>query len=239
MEAGQLREKLADVLQQIKSQDIKDKLLLSSIKSFLPHLLVLLAAVGAIISIQIYKNSLPTHAATPMESETRTKKQPNTKKEQMYVDVSGAVKNPDMYEVPAGTRLAVIIKIAGGLAENADRGFFARNFNLSSIIGDQQKIHVPSIFETSQGLYIERTKIISAYSDTQKGQSAPAGEQSSPRKISINNSSSVEIETLKGIGKITTDRIIASRPYESLDDLVTKGILKKALFDSIKEEIEL
>lgn len=240
METSELRDKLKAVLERVNDQDAKDKLLLLSKAKWLPHVVVIVATVGAIISIQIYKNSV--HAQyTPVitQPEGRSGKQSNQEVGYIYVDVSGAVQKPDMYKLPVNSRLDSSIKMAGGLSDSADRGFFARNFNLSSIIGDQQKIHVPSILETSRGLYIEKTKVVSAYSQGEKSTSNTTGEAPLSRKISINNSSSLEIESLKGVGKITAERIISSRPYETLDDLIIKGILKKSLFEAIQSEIEL
>lgn len=240
METGELRDKLRAVLEHVNNQDAKDKLLLLSKTKWLPHVLVIVATVGAIISIQIYKNSVRAQYAPVVTlPEARTRKQINQEVGYIYVDVSGAVQNPDMYKLPVNSRLASCIKMSGGLSDSADRGFFARNFNLSSIISDQQKIHVPSILETSRGLYIEKTKVISAYPQGEKSTSSTTGEAPLSRKISINDSSSLEIESLKGVGKITAERIISSRPYEALDDLVAKGILKKSLFESIQSEIEL
>ncbi|MEI7653533.1 MAG: SLBB domain-containing protein [bacterium] len=239
METSELRDKLKAVLERVNHQDAKDKLLLLSKAKWLPHVVVIVATVGAIISIQIYKNSVHAQFTPVTLPEARTRKQPDQEVGYIYVDVSGAVQNPDMYKLPVNSRLDSSIKMAGGLSESADRGFFARNFNLSSIIGDQQKIHVPSILETSRSLYIERTKVVSAYSQGEKSSPNTSGEAPISRKISINNSSSLEIESLKGVGKITAERIISSRPYETLDDLVIKGILKKSLFEAIQSEIEL
>lgn len=239
METGELRDKLRSVLERVNNQDTKDRLLLLSKTKQLLYILVVVATIGAIILIQIYKNGAHAQIAPVIQSEVRTKKQFNQEARYIYVDVSGAVENPDMYKLPVNSRLASCIKMAGGLSDSADRGFFARNFNLSSVIGDQQKIHVPSILETSRGLYIEKTKVVSAYFQGEKSIPNNSSEASLPRKVSINNSSALEIEGLKGIGKVTVDRIIASRPYEALDDLVAKGILKKSLFESILGEIEL
>jgi competence protein ComEA len=45
--------------------------------------------------------------------------------------------------------------------------------------------------------------------------------------IDLNNASRNELETLPGIGKISADKIIAGRPYNSLDDLKKAGLAEK------------
>jgi competence protein ComEA len=105
------------------------------------------------------------------------------------------------------------------------------------ILNDQDKIYVPSINEVVSGVYLENNKLVSAYTQgtTQSKQSAsePTG------KISINTASQALLETLKGVGNITASRIIAGRPYKTIDELVDKDILKSALFDSIKDQLDL
>jgi DNA uptake protein ComE-like DNA-binding protein len=104
-------------------------------------------------------------------------------------------------------------------------------------LNDQDKIYVPSINEVVSGVYLENNKLVSAYTQgtTQSKQSAsePTG------KISINTASQALLETLKGVGNITASRIIAGRPYKTIDELVDKDILKSALFDSIKDQLDL
>ena len=68
-----------------------------------------------------------------------------------------------------------------------------------------------------------------------KGATPPAaavpekpGKPAEPSKlIDLNTASQQELETLPGIGKISADKIIAGRPYNSLDDLAKAGIAEK------------
>jgi competence protein ComEA len=57
------------------------------------------------------------------------------------------------------------------------------------------------------------------------GATIPAG-----RRININTATQAELEALPGVGHAITRRIIAGRPYRSVDDLErVKGIGKKRL----------
>src|SRR3989338_2751130 len=66
----------------------------------------------------------------------------------IVVDLSGAVENPNVYEVSSGARLKDVLILAGGLSVLADRQFFARNFNLARILKDQEKFYIPNSEET-------------------------------------------------------------------------------------------
>lgn len=49
-------------------------------------------------------------------------------------------------------------------------------------------------------------------------------------KVDINTASKADLMRVKGIGDVTSDRIIEGRPYRSVDDLVkVKGIAEKRL----------
>lgn len=70
----------------------------------------------------------------------------------------------------------------------------------------------------------------------------PAAEQSAPRAIStgatINlNTASVEsLNQIAGGGSIGRT-IVAHRPYQSVDDLLTKRVLRRSVFDRIRQQV--
>ena len=138
------------------------------------------------------------------------------KSKMISVDVSGAVKKPDVYIIPEGTRLKTIIQIAGGLKEDADFFIIEKQFNFSSILEDEQKIYLPYKNGDQQDL-----------------------NESTNNVVSINNAVRSDIMTLEGVGDITAEKIISNRPYANLKELVEKKVIGKALFDKIKDRIEL
>ena len=90
-------------------------------------------------------------------------------------------------------------------------------------------------------------------SQSPSGMSAPRGMMKPPHKMpstvkpatatatktSINTATLKELVKLNGIGTITAKKIMASRPYASLDELVTKKVLTKKQFTQLESKIAL
>ncbi len=55
--------------------------------------------------------------------------------------------------------------------------------------------------------------------------------------VNINTGTSTELGSLPQIGKVRTAKIIAGRPYKSVDELVTKKVLSQKLFDKLKARL--
>ena len=142
--------------------------------------------------------------------------------EGMLVDVAGAVANPGVYTLPAGSRVGEALLAAGGLAAGADRAWVAATLNLASPITDGQKIYIP---ENSEN---QKTQItgVSEVSDNQMS-----------AKVNINTASESELDTLWGVGTARATAIVAGRPYATVEELLTKGVVPQNVYDRIKNEI--
>ena len=159
-------------------------------------------------------------------------------KEKIYVDLSGAVMSPQTYEVEQGTRLFSLIEKAGGLSPEADKSYIQRNYNFSVILTDQQKIHMPSVYEVRDGYFTEKRKLVSLdVTTTHADKSAVSNTDTS--LISLNESSLETLKILSGVGDVTAQRIIAGRPYTQVQDLLDRGIIKQSLYDDIVNYLEL
>jgi len=55
--------------------------------------------------------------------------------------------------------------------------------------------------------------------------------------IDINSASEKQLEALKGIGIEYSERIIAGRPYYTQDQLVTRKVIPKEIYETIKDRI--
>ncbi|MFI5265545.1 MAG: ComEA family DNA-binding protein, partial [Candidatus Levyibacteriota bacterium] len=111
---------------------------------------------------------------------------------------------------------------AGGLNSSADRNYVARSINLASPLKDGMKIYVPKLGEAP-------SNSISSSTSTSNG-SGP---------VSVNSASQEALEALPGIGPVTAGKIIAGRPYSSVDELLTKKAVGKSVYDKIKDSISL
>lgn len=129
---------------------------------------------------------------------------------EVTVDVGGAVVNPGVYKLSSGLRVGDAIKAAGGLAEGADTS----KMNLAAKLGDGQKIFVP-----------------------EKGTTSSQSITSTTGLVNINSATEEELDTLPGVGPATAKKIIASRPYSSVDELLTQKAVTASVYQKIKDLI--
>lgn len=236
METNKYSEIFSKLVEEVKSADDNRARLLIL---FRKPLVILVVSFLAILLLQWYKSTIPKTSSLAINNAVQASAQgSDSSANYIYVDLSGSVVDPKVHRVPANTRLFEVLSASGGLNELADRPYFYRNFNLAMVLNDQDKIYVPSVNEVRNGIYLENNKIVSAYNGKTTAQvSQPASGGNG--KISINTASQALLETLKGVGAITASRIIAGRPYKTVNELVEKDILKNALFDSFKDQLDL
>ena len=55
--------------------------------------------------------------------------------------------------------------------------------------------------------------------------------------LDLNSASLEELRMVPGINEATAKKIVESRPYARTDELITKKVLSKPAYDSIKEHI--
>ncbi len=134
----------------------------------------------------------------------------------IFIDIEGAVMSPGVYQLDDGSRVKDVMVMAGGLSDKADRSFCEKNINMAELVKDGQKIFVPMVVDTNapQG-----------YSTANSGS----------KTISINTATAAELDTLWGIGPTRAESIVKNRPYQSLDDLVTKKVLTKSILDKDRD----
>lgn len=144
----------------------------------------------------------------------------------LVIDVSGSVEKPGIYELADGSRIEDALIAAGGISGDASREWMEKMINRAAKLSDGQKIYIPSVDE--------QTVVLSA-KDGSGGLGVPG--DSSGRVgglININTASLELLDTLSGIGPVYAQKIIEYRPYSNTEDLVTKQVLSKNLYEKIK-----
>lgn len=140
----------------------------------------------------------------------------------ILVDVEGAVVKPGVYKLPADSRIQDALVAAGGLSATADRDYVAKNLNLAIKLTDGAKIFIPILGQAVDGVAVLNASseriIVGAL-------------------ININTSSESQLDSLPGVGPVTAQKIIAGRPYGSVDELLSKKIVGSKVFGQIKEKI--
>lgn len=143
----------------------------------------------------------------------------------IWADLEGAVQKPGVYELPGDARVNDLLIQAGGLSAEADREWLTKNINLAQKLTDGSKIYIPSSQEVAQF--------------GGPGLSTQGSVAGLATKININTASPDQLTALKGIGEKRAADIITNRPYQTLEELISKAGLPKSVFREIKEKITL
>jgi len=165
-----------------------------------------------------------------VQTETYTP-QKNT---EIVVDVSGAVKNPFVYSFHSTARFIDAIQKAGGLTDEADAAFVSRNINYARILSDQEKIYIPFLSDTMNGVVGENKRIIEYIQPNTFSNSSPDS-----KSININTASPLQLDQLPGVGKVQADAIIKGKPYYAVDDLIKNKILPQSTYEKIKDLVSV
>jgi competence protein ComEA len=118
---------------------------------------------------------------------------PTAGRPEALVHVAGAVRHPGLVRVPAGARVAVAVRRAGGPARGADLDAL----NLAARLEDGQQVVVPAV--------------------------GPAGDGGQEARLSLGTASVEELDGVDGIGPTLAERIVEHRTesggFGSLDEL--------------------
>lgn len=156
------------------------------------------------------------------------------------VQVSGAVLEPGIYDVPASCRVEEAIAAAGGLTENAD----SERVNLVRKVRDGMQIRVP----VQKAARTSRTQRKSAQAKSGLGESASKKYGSAKagsgmmQSVRINSAGVSELQQLPGIGPALAQRIVETRKggrFTSADDLLRVPGIGKAKLAKLRDYVEV
>ncbi len=145
----------------------------------------------------------------------------------MVVYVTGAVRAPDVYTLPAEARVKDLVMAAGGLTVDAD----SEHINLAEHLKDAEHVHVPRQGEA----------ITPVAADAPHGTNVATETGVEDKPININTASVAELDTLPGIGPAFAQRIVdyrmANGPFASINDLTNVKGIGPTLLEQIAPKI--
>ncbi|HEX7042227.1 MAG TPA: ComEA family DNA-binding protein [Patescibacteria group bacterium] len=165
----------------------------------------------------------PTNSLNTIDSSLKT--QNSQKTNLIEVDVEGAVIKPGVYSLPQNSRLKDALVAAGGMSSSADRDAIAKNLNLAVKVIDGAKVYIPKIGDTPINSQASSTDNSTQVLGTTTG------------LINVNTASPEQLDSLPGVGQVTAQKIIDNRPYNSVDDLLSKKAVGNSVFEKIKDKI--
>ncbi len=180
-----------------------------------------------------------------------------------YVYVCGAVARPGVYPIREGTRVFEAIELAGGFAQDADRGWL----NQAERLLDGQRLYVYTQEETraivesmqaegqsdSTVLWEENVWVggepgtgVAGAAGMTAG-SGTAGEENKDdpdpdsRKVNLNTADREQLKTLPGIGDAKADAILQYREehgaFGSIEEIQNISGIKAGVFAKIRDRI--
>jgi len=147
---------------------------------------------------------------------------------EVVVEVVGAVEKPGVYKLTKGVRIEDALISAGGISADADRLWMERSLNRAAKLIDGQKIYIPRKDEQISGV---STSNLGGYQTISSSQGSGL--------VNVNAAGQKELESLWGIGPVTAQNIIEQRPYSSVEELLTKKILKSNVYERNKDKLSV
>ncbi|MDK6862573.1 helix-hairpin-helix domain-containing protein [Nosocomiicoccus ampullae] len=180
-----------------------------------------LGIIAVVMFILFFKTTDDFEYTTPVEVDNSVHAQVEEEVDTMslnsiFVEIKGAVKHPNVYEMPKDARVKDII-LLGEPLDSAD----LNQINQSEKLRDEMSIYVPA-----KGEIIETER-----------------ETSSSHIVNINKASKDELMTLNGIGAKKAETIISYREenglFEKKEDLMNIPGIGQKTFENLENDIEI
>lgn len=175
-----------------------------------------------------------------------------------YVDVKGAIKNPGVYEVDSDMIVNDVIKLAGGLKEEADTSII----NLAKRVEDGDLIIIYTKEEVKNSNILEKETVVKVVdkecvcpniqndacinneiNDTITNKKDETDNKEENTKVNINTATKEQLMELSGIGESKADEIINYRKnngnFKKIEDIMNVNGIGEAVYEKIKEYISI
>ncbi len=174
-----------------------------------------------------------TSEEIPRETESTPFPKQQRTEEHWVLYITGAVRRPGVYKLPADSRVYELVEQAGGLTGSAA----PEAFNMAALLEDGMHIHVPDKTEVTQPVLDRSTK-----GEGLPGTVASGGSLRGHELIDINTADAKTLEMLPGIGPKTAEAIIRHReqegPFRCVDDLLSVKGIGPAKLEAIRDQVQ-
>lgn len=150
----------------------------------------------------------------------------------LVVDIAGAVVQPGVYRLPAGSRVGDAITAAGGYGPRVDAARVGAELNLAALLTDGQHLAVPSRDDVAPG------SGSSGSAGSGPGSGSSGGSLGAGGLVDLNRATSAELDALPGIGPVTAAKILAAResaPFVAVQDLLNRKLVGQKTFDGLRD----
>ncbi len=140
---------------------------------------------------------------------------------------------------PKGASVIEAVKSKGFTSE-AGFKYISMKINLATVMLDNTKIYIP--FETDYDcslltFNLPKEVVDITIPDTEQEEEQEDEQEGNQTCISINSATLEELDSLDGVGPSTAQKIIDSRPYTILEDLLNVSGIGELTFNKFKENI--
>ncbi|MDO4489595.1 MAG: helix-hairpin-helix domain-containing protein [Lachnospiraceae bacterium] len=158
----------------------------------------------------------------------------------LYVDVSGEVLQPGVYELSEGDRVFHAIRAAGGFTEQAE----TRSLNQAELLWDGEKIIVYSREEAQQkGGWIQLSESGTEQKGSGSQRTGDGAVSPGDGRINLNRADKEELMTLPGVGESRAEAILSYREtqgaFSSIEEIMQIPGIKEKLFEQIRDKITI
>lgn len=201
-------------------------------KKTIKIIIISTGVISALLYNFLYTNNKKNEIINEVEAEYIEEEIVETKT--IFVDISGEVNIPGLYELNEGARLNDVVNLAGGLTVDAD----IDSINLAYILSDAIKVIIPKREEKEQADKNNEKKVAVVNNGMFVSENKTTVESN---VINLNTATKEQLKQLDGIGESTAQKIIDYRNengnFTKIDELKNVSGIGSNKFEKIKGKL--